>query len=181
MSYQGEGIFNSIKRGEHTVILQVPSWAWENKLAIINEILEGENNEKNPNVKKLFQSDSRNKPLILEDCTLFIRLDYYAIGRTYLFRSNRTYVIQQFPAISISKRFSGEISNIGYFTSTLLYKDFLDKFMSETKMINTEEVSIIGYSNGNRYMVSGISMSNMVAFPGFTARFTFDEYKLLNR
>lgn len=50
LSYQGEGIFNNIKRGEHTVILQVPSWAWENKLAIVNEILEEENNDQNLNI-----------------------------------------------------------------------------------------------------------------------------------
>lgn len=50
LSYQGEGVFNSIKRGENTVILQVPSWSWENKLAMINEILEEENNDKNPNI-----------------------------------------------------------------------------------------------------------------------------------
>src|SRR5690625_621645 len=50
LSYQGEGVFNNIKRGEHTVILQVPSWSWENNLAIINKILEEENNDSNPNI-----------------------------------------------------------------------------------------------------------------------------------
>lgn len=50
LSYQGEGVFRSVRRGEQTVIMQVPSWSWENKLSIVSGILEEENNDKNPNV-----------------------------------------------------------------------------------------------------------------------------------
>ena len=50
LNYQGAGIFNSIKRGQKTVIVQVPSWSWENKLEIVTEILEAENNSENLNI-----------------------------------------------------------------------------------------------------------------------------------
>jgi hypothetical protein len=68
LEYQGRAAFNSIKRGEASVIQQVAYWSWNNKLATVIDLLEKNNNSGNPNI--FF-----NYNLVLDDleiCECFI-------------------------------------------------------------------------------------------------------------
>ncbi|MDY0409791.1 DEAD/DEAH box helicase [Paracerasibacillus soli] len=66
LRYQGEGAFNNIQKREYSVILQVPSWAWENKLTMVKKLLADNNNDGNPNI--FFNLPLINDCLSLCDC-----------------------------------------------------------------------------------------------------------------
>ncbi|MGG0664869.1 DEAD/DEAH box helicase [Viridibacillus arvi] len=63
---QGIGAYNSIKRGDKSVIKQIPFWAWKNKLDTVVKLLEDENNIENKNI--FFSYDLIIDELELTEC-----------------------------------------------------------------------------------------------------------------
>ncbi|MFJ5792689.1 DEAD/DEAH box helicase [Lysinibacillus sp. NPDC093197] len=68
LAYQGVGALASIRRGEASVIKQVPYWAWKNSIGSIQALLESYNEEAHPNIYFNFSLISNN----LENCECFI-------------------------------------------------------------------------------------------------------------
>lgn len=66
LTKQGIGAYNSIKKGESSVIKQIPYWAWENKLSEIQKLLTRYNDESNPNI--FFTYDLIIDVLDLSEC-----------------------------------------------------------------------------------------------------------------
>ena len=125
-------------------------------------------------IEKIFTKNSIKKPLILTNCTLFIDLEHYDIGTTYIFRNQENYKVEEFGQEWVVDHIRGDIFNKGYFTSP----PYLD-FMFGEKLSNYEIVSIIGYSNNVRYYVSGISVGNSKYGEEFVCKFSFLDFKLL--
>ncbi|MDZ4418790.1 DEAD/DEAH box helicase [Bacillus cereus] len=63
---QGLGAYNGIKRGEKSVIKQIPFWAWENKLEAVVKLLEGNNDSSNKDI--FFSFDLLIDELELAEC-----------------------------------------------------------------------------------------------------------------
>lgn len=63
---QGLGAYNGIRRGEKSVIKQIPFWAWKNKLDIVAKLLEENNNKSNLDI--YFSYDLLIDELELAEC-----------------------------------------------------------------------------------------------------------------
>jgi hypothetical protein len=119
-------------------------------------------------IEEIFTKNSIKKPLILKNCTLFIDLEHYDIGTTYLFRNQANYKVEEFGNEWVINHIKGEFFNKGYFSSPL-YSDF----MFGQKFNNPDIVAIIGYSGRSRYYVSGISIGDNKIGDGFVCKFRF--------
>ena len=126
-------------------------------------------------IENLF--NKTNDPIILQDCTLFIGLDYYDIGTTYIFSKYNTKKVEQFGNLWIKKTIRTDEFNRGYFSS-LPYVDF-----AFSNKLSQDGISIIGYYKNGRYIVEGIDIEdNRVGFGDdnyFVANFSFYNIKLL--
>lgn len=63
---QGIGAYNSIIRGDRSVIKQIPYWSWKNKLDTIMKLLEDNNNQDNKNI--FFSYDLIIDEMELSEC-----------------------------------------------------------------------------------------------------------------
>ena len=126
-------------------------------------------------IEKIFTKNSIKKPLILTNCTLFIDLEHYDIGTTYIFRNQTYYKVEEFGNEWVVNHLRGEIFNKGYFAS-LPYLDF----MFGEKLFNSVIVAIIGYSGKSRFYVSGISIGNTKMGEDFVCKFSFLDLQRLN-
>lgn len=115
-------------------------------------------------------------PLILQDCTLFIRLDYYDIGTTYIFTNQITNKVEQFGDEWIKNHIRTENDNKGYFSSP----PYLD-FVLMNKFIGRNDIAIIGYYKKIRYIVDGVHIGDTRSEfeKYFAAKFRFSEIKQL--
>ncbi|WP_138417791.1 hypothetical protein [Aquibacillus sediminis] len=118
----------------------------------------------------------KNNPLILQDCTLFIGLDYYDINTTYIFTKQNTNKVEQFRHEWVQNHLKKERVNKGYFSSPP-YSDFIfpDKF------IDRDDIAIIGYNNGVRYFVEEVQIEDTKFGGYFAAKFSFSNYKRIKR
>ncbi|MDR4927238.1 hypothetical protein [Peribacillus simplex] len=126
-------------------------------------------------IEKIFTKKSLKKPLILTKCTLFINLEHYDIGTTYIFSNQTTYKVEEFSSEWVQDNLKTEIFNKGYFSSP----PYLDFIFGE-KFNHPDEVAIIGYSKGIRYYVSGISVGDNSMSDNFVAKFRFLDCKKIN-
>ncbi|MED0668049.1 hypothetical protein P4T04_17280 [Bacillus badius] len=129
-------------------------------------------------IEAIFAKGSqRKKPVILEECILFIGLSWHEIGTTYVFQEhleNKAYKIGGFTKRSLVT----EHMYYGYFSS-LPYSDLSIHKLHESER---EEVAIIGYSNERKYYVYGISVDKYEKIRGenyIVFKFSFFELKLL--
>lgn len=117
------------------------------------------------------------KPLVLTDCTIFIRLKYFEIGSTYLFTEVQQNKLEVFGDIWTKGSVIDKYNNIGYFSSYPYYE-----LSSFDLPAFDDEISIIGYSDGVRYIVPSISINHThtkYEESSFAAKFMFLNYKAI--
>lgn len=126
-------------------------------------------------IEEIFTSKTVSNPIILEDCTLYIRLDPYPIGTTFIFRQQTSHKVQKFGYLYNTNIIRSDISNMGYFSSI----NYLDFFPFHSKLTNAaeDEIAIFGYSNSFKYIIRGINITKKNFGENYLARFSFSDYK----
>lgn len=127
-------------------------------------------------IENIFTSKTVSKPIILEDCSLYLRLDHYPIGTTFIFSQQVSHEVQGVGNLYNTNVIRSDLSNIGYFSS-IKYFDFLP-FKSKLTDMQEDEIAIFGYSNNFRYIIRGISITKETFGKNFTAQFSFSDYRV---
>lgn len=130
-------------------------------------------------IEKLFQNSRfNNSLLILEDCTLYFRLEYFTVEKVYIFHRQDEYPFSVVGDIWVQGPIQTEYFNKGYI-STPIYSAKHISLPNYFDAFNAEEVSIFGYSKNRKYQIQGVSFSkNHVNLQnGIAAKFSFHELK----
>lgn len=131
-------------------------------------------------ISEIFLKNRAQKPLILDNCTLFIKLEHYDINTTYIYKKQGSYKVEECGQLWVQDYIRTEISYIGYFTCPP-YSDFV--FGDAFSGVDSEDVVIIGYSKGIRYYVDGISITkDKFGFGvGYATKFSCMDLKILKK
>lgn len=120
-------------------------------------------------IKEIYISRSGIDPLILENCTLFIRLKPYSIQTTFIFSTNNSHKAERLGLFN-KKSIHLDKTQTGYFSHSI--SPFLQ---FELAKADFEEVTIIGYNNDVKFIIRGVNYIKQNSSKGFLVKFTFSD------